>query len=214
MKFTMILFLFTIFLSCHQWREKSVTNSQDETSQHMKTDTATFGTGCFWCSEAAFSELKGVISATSGYSGGSTKDPSYEEVCSGTTGHAEVVQVVYDPDSIPYAGLLEVFWTIHDPTSLNRQGADIGTQYRSVIFYHTEEQKRLAEEYKSRLDRSGAFDKPVVTQIVAFSHFYRAEEYHQEYFKKNPFQAYCLSVVRPKIEKFRKVFAGKLKAAK
>lgn len=177
----------------------------------MKTDTATFGTGCFWCSEAAFSEMRGVISATSGYSGGHTKNPSYEEVCTGKTGHAEVVQVVYNPDSISYTELLEVFWKIHDPTSLNRQGNDAGTQYRSVIFYHNDEQKRLATEYKEKLDRSGAYDKPVVTEITAFEHFYKAEEYHQDYFKKNPNLAYCQFVVRPKIDKFRKVFAGKLK---
>ena len=179
------------------------------------TETATFGTGCFWCTEAIFKELEGVVSVMPGYSGGQTINPTYKEVCSGETGHAECTQIVYDPAKISYDELLEVFFKVHDPTSLNRQGNDVGTQYRSVIFYHGDEQKRLAEKYKTELDRSGAYDKPIVTQIVPMEKFYRAENYHHDYYEynkdKNP---YCAVVVRPKLEKFRKVFSEKLKAKK
>ena len=179
------------------------------------TETATFGTGCFWCTEAIFKELEGVVSVMPGYSGGQTLNPTYKEVCSGGTGHAECTQIVYDPSKISYDELLEVFFKVHDPTSLNRQGNDVGTQYRSVIFYHNDEQKRLAEKYKTELDRSGAYDKPLVTQIAALEKFYPAENYHQDYYQynkdKNP---YCAVVIRPKLEKFRKVFGEKLKAKK
>jgi peptide-methionine (S)-S-oxide reductase len=179
------------------------------------TETATFGTGCFWCTEAIFKELEGVVSVTPGYSGGHTTDPTYKEVCSGETGHAECTQIVYDASKISYDELLEVFFKVHDPTSLNRQGNDVGTQYRSVIFYHSDEQKRLAEKYKVELDRSGAYDKPIVTQIAPMEKFYPAENYHHDYYEynkdKNP---YCAVVVRPKLEKFRKVFSEKLKAKK
>ena len=179
------------------------------------TETATFGTGCFWCTEAIFKELEGVVSVTPGYSGGHTTDPTYKEVCSGETGHAECTQIVYDASKISYDELLEVFFKVHDPTSLNRQGNDVGTQYRSVIFYHGDEQKRLAEKYKVELDRSGAYDKPIVTQIAPMEKFYPAENYHHDYYEynkdKNP---YCAVVVRPKLEKFRKVFSEKLKAKK
>jgi len=179
------------------------------------TETATFGTGCFWCTEAIFKELEGVISVMPGYSGGQTLNPTYKEVCSGGTGHAECTQIVYDPSKISYDELLEVFFKVHDPTSLNRQGNDVGTQYRSVIFYHNDEQKRLAEKYKTELDRSGAYDKPLVTQIAALEKFYPAENYHQDYYEynkdKNP---YCAVVIRPKLEKFRKVFGEKLKSKK
>jgi peptide-methionine (S)-S-oxide reductase len=179
------------------------------------TETATFGSGCFWCTEAIFKELEGVVSVMPGYSGGQTTDPTYKEVCSGETGHAECTQIVYDPAKISYDELLEVFFKVHDPTSLNRQGNDVGTQYRSVIFYHNDEQKRLAEKYKTELDRSGAYDKPIVTQIVPMEKFYPAENYHHDYYEynkdKNP---YCAVVVRPKLEKFRKVFSEKLKAKK
>lgn len=176
-----------------------------------KTDTATFGAGCFWCVEAVFSELKGVISVLPGYSGGTLKNPSYEEVCTGTTGHAEVCQIVYNPEVISYDELLEVFWEVHDPTTLNRQGNDIGTQYRSVIFYHNANQKKLAGLYKEKLDQSGAFSKPIVTQIVPFQAFYPAEDYHRDYFAKNPGQPYCQLVIAPKVDKFRKVFHSMLK---
>lgn len=177
-----------------------------------QTDTATFGTGCFWCTEAIFQELNGVLNVTSGYSGGSTRNPTYKEVCSGETGHAECVQVVYEPGKISYDDLLQVFFEVHDPTSLNRQGADIGTQYRSAIFYHNDEQKQKAEYYKNELNKSGAYDKPIVTEITAFTKFYPAEDYHQEYYDNNKnTNPYCSVVIRPKLEKFEKVFAKKLK---
>jgi peptide-methionine (S)-S-oxide reductase len=179
-----------------------------------RTDTATFGTGCFWCTEAIFEELNGVLSVTSGYSGGSTPNPTYKAVCTGETGHAECVQVVYEPDKITYDELLEVFFEVHDPTSLNRQGADIGTQYRSAIFYHNAEQKQKAEYYKNELNKSGAYEKPIVTEITAFSKFYPAEDYHQEYYDNNKnTNPYCSVVIRPKLEKFEKVFAKKLKTS-
>ncbi len=174
-------------------------------------DTATFAAGCFWCVEAVFQNLKGVQSVVSGYTGGSVANPSYEEVCSGSTGHAEACQIAYDPTIISYPELLEVFWKTHDPTTLNRQGNDSGTQYRSAIFYHSDEQKKLADHYKKELDSSGAFEAPIVTEIVPFAKFYRAEGYHQNYFNEHGAQLYCLFVIRPKIEKFRKVFKAKLK---
>ncbi len=173
--------------------------------------TATFGEGCFWCTEAVFQRLKGVVKVESGYSGGDTIDPTYNEVCSGTTGHAEVTQITYDPEVISFEELLEVFWKTHDPTTLNRQGADRGTQYRSVIFYHDDEQKKLAEEYKEELDKSGAFNDPIVTEISKFGKFYKAEDYHQDYYNNNPNQGYCQYVIVPKLEKFEKVFKDKLK---
>jgi peptide-methionine (S)-S-oxide reductase len=178
------------------------------------TDTATFATGCFWCTEAIFQELKGVLKAVSGYSGGTVANPSYEEVCTGTTGHAECLQIIYDPKVISYDELLEVFWESHDPTSLNRQGNDVGTQYRSAIFYHNPEQKQKAEHYKSELDKSGAYNKPIVTEITPFKTFYPAENYHQNYYNLHGSQPYCTFVIRPKVEKFEKVFKNKLKAAK
>lgn len=173
---------------------------------------ATFGGGCFWCTEAVFQQLNGVRAVVPGYSGGWVKNPSYRQVCSGTTGHAEAVQITYDPAVISYEDLLEVFWQTHDPTTRNRQGNDLGPQYRSVVFYHTDEQKRLAEQFKRQLDAAGVFPRPVVTEIAPFAEFYRAEAYHQNYFRDNPAQPYCQAVIRPKLEKFRKVFAGKLKA--
>lgn len=178
------------------------------------TAVATFGAGCFWCVEAVFLDLKGVKSVVSGYSGGHVENPTYKQVCGGDTGHAEVAQITYDPDAISFEELLEVFWKTHDPTTLNRQGNDVGTQYRSVIFYHDEQQKKLAERYKQKLDASGAFKDPVVTEIVPLEKFYRAEDYHQNYFSQNESQPYCAFVVRPKVEKFRKVFADKLKSEK
>ncbi len=176
------------------------------------TDTATFGNGCFWCTEAIFQDLTGVRKVTSGYSGGTVKNPSYKEVCTGRTGHAECLQIVYDPSVISYDALLEVFWKTHDPTTLNRQGNDIGTQYRSVIFYHDENQRELAERYKRELNGSGAWPDPVVTEIVPFTVFYPAEDYHQEYFNLHGEEPYCRLVIAPKVEKFRKVFRDKLKA--
>jgi peptide-methionine (S)-S-oxide reductase len=177
-----------------------------------KIDTATFGTGCFWCTEAIFEQLNGVVKVTSGYSGGTIKNPTYKEVCTGETGHAECVQIMYEPDKISYDELLEVFWQVHDPTTLNRQGADVGTQYRSAIFYHTPEQKQKAEKYKAELDKSGAFNNPIVTEISPAAEFYSAENYHQEYYANNQnTNPYCAVVIRPKLDKFQKVFANKLK---
>lgn len=179
----------------------------------MKTDQykiATFGSGCFWCSEAVFQRLKGVIKVESGYSGGRRENPSYEQVCSGATGHAEVVQVTYDPEIISFEELLEVFWKTHDPTTLNRQGADVGTQYRSVIFYYDDEQKNLAEKYKRKLDEAGIYENPIVTEISPLINFYKAEEYHQDYYNNNSSQPYCSFVITPKLEKFKKVFKEKL----
>lgn len=177
-----------------------------------KLAQATFGSGCFWCSEAVFQELKGVHAVQSGYTGGDVKDPTYEQVCTGTTGHAEVIQVTYDPEVISYKDLLEVFWKLHDPTTRNRQGNDVGTQYRSAIFYHDEDQRKLAEEYKKKLDESGAFRAPIVTEITELGDFYPAEDYHQNYFRENPRQGYCAFVIRPKVDKVREVFHDKLKS--
>ena len=174
-------------------------------------DTATFGEGCFWCTEAVFERLKGVKSVESGYSGGSLENPSYEEVSSGRSGHAEVTQIVYDPKVISFKELLEVFWSTHDPTTLNRQGADVGTQYRSVIFYHNLDQKELAEKYKSELEKAEIYKDPIVTEISPFKMFYKAENYHQDYYDNNKQQPYCSFVITPKLEKFKKVFADKLK---
>jgi peptide-methionine (S)-S-oxide reductase len=175
-------------------------------------DTATFGTGCFWCTEAVFEQLNGVLKVTSGYAGGQVDNPTYKQVCTGETGHAECVQIQYEPNKISYDELLEVFWQVHDPTTLNRQGADVGTQYRSVIFYHNEEQRRKAEHYKTELDKSEAYKDPIVTEIAPASKFYSAEAYHQEYYANNKnTNPYCAVVIRPKLEKFQKVFAQKLK---
>ncbi len=174
-------------------------------------DTATFGAGCFWCVEAIFQDLSGVEKVISGYSGGTIKNPAYREVTTGRTGHAEVVQIIYDPQKVTYRELLEIFWQTHDPTTLNRQGADVGTQYRSAIFYHNQEQKETAEYYKQELDRSGAFKAPVVTEITAFKDFYPAEDYHQNYYNLNKEAPYCTYVIEPKLDKFKKVFKDKLK---
>jgi len=179
-----------------------------------KLEKATFGSGCFWCTEAFFSELKGVKSAVSGYSGGHVDNPTYKAVCTGTTGHAEVVQVTYDPKVISFPELLEVFWKTHDPTTLNRQGADTGTQYRSAIFYHTDPQREQAEHFKKKIDASGAYPRRIVTEITKFEKFYPAEDDHQQYYAENPEAGYCQVVIRPKLDKFRKVFADKLKDGK
>jgi len=176
-----------------------------------RLEKATFGAGCFWCTEAVFTRLKGVHSVVSGYSGGNVKNPTYQAVSTGMTGHAEVVQITFDPQVITFDELLEVFWKTHDPTTLNRQGPDIGPQYRSVVFYHNDEQGRLANAYKEKLNAARAFGSPVVTEISPFREFYPAEDYHQRYFERNPRQAYCVRVIRPKLEKFKKVFREKLK---
>ena len=174
-------------------------------------EQATFGAGCFWCVEAVFQRLNGVKTVVSGYAGGNVKNPTYREVCGGRTGHAEVAQITFDPGIITYEDLLEVFWKTHDPTTLNRQGGDVGTQYRSVIFYHSDEQKKLAEHYKTKLDQSGVFDDSIVTEIQELPEFFEAEDYHQNYYNNNPSQPYCSVVIGPKVEKLEKVFAGKLK---
>ncbi|HSE39990.1 MAG TPA: peptide-methionine (S)-S-oxide reductase MsrA [Acidobacteriota bacterium] len=173
-------------------------------------ETATFGSGCFWCTEAVFQRLKGVESVTSGYAGGTVENPTYEEVCSGNTGHAEVTQIQYDPSQISYDELLEVFWKTHDPTTLNQQGNDYGTQYRSAVFYHNDEQRRLAEEYKKKLDAAKIWNRPIVTEITPFTNFYPAEKYHQNFYNNNPNQPYCSYVIRPKMKKLEEVFKDKL----
>jgi peptide-methionine (S)-S-oxide reductase len=176
----------------------------------MQTEQATFGGGCFWCTEAVFLELRGVQRVVSGYSGGHVENPTYEQVCGKRTGHAEVIQVTYDPEQTTYADLLEVFFRTHDPTTVDRQGNDAGPQYRSVIYYHDEEQRRIAEEVRQALDASGAFGAPIVTKIEPLLNFYPAEDYHQNYYARNPAQGYCSFVIAPKVEKFRKVFADRL----
>ncbi len=209
--------LFIIYLLFNGCVEKK-TNAQSEkindrviSMNEASLEKATFGSGCFWCTEAIFERLNGVVKVESGYSGGNVENPTYEAVCSGSTGHAEVTQITYDPKVISFDELLEVFWKTHDPTTLNRQGNDVGTQYRSVIFYHNEEQKRLAEKYKEELNKSGAWDKPIVTEISLFTKFYSAERYHQDYYENNPNQGYCAFIIAPKVEKFEKVFKDKLK---
>lgn len=174
-------------------------------------DTATFGAGCYWCVEAQFQMLDGVVKVESGFSGGHVKNPAYREVCEGTTGHAEVCQVTYDKTKLTFDDMLQAFWQSHDPTQLNRQGNDVGTQYRSVIFYHNAEQQKIAEAYKKKLNDEKVYDNPVVTEISPFTIFYKADEYHQNYFNQNSDQPYCSYVIQPKVEKFRKVFKSKLK---
>ncbi|MHA2064401.1 MAG: peptide-methionine (S)-S-oxide reductase MsrA [Candidatus Thorarchaeota archaeon] len=173
-------------------------------------ETTTLAAGCFWCVEAVYQQLKGVASVVSGYTGGSTENPTYKDVLIGTTGHAEACQIEYDPEQIRFEDLLEVFFETHDPTTLNRQGNDIGTQYRSAIFYHSDAQKAAAEQFKAKIDASGDWKTPVVTEIVPFTKFYQAEDYHQNYFRNNPDQQYCRFVIKPKLDKFEKVFKLKL----
>jgi len=185
--------------------------SMNTEKENKNLETVTFGAGCFWCVEAIFQELKGVDKVISGYMGGETKNPSYKEICTGETGHAEVCQITFDPSVISFDDLLEVFWQTHNPTTLNRQGADKGTQYRSAVFYHTKQQMKLAQSYKEKLAESGAWDDPIVTEITEFSKFYPAENYHQDYFNNNNNQPYCNFVIKPKMEKFKKVFKDKLK---
>ena len=212
MKIKMISSIFALILavSCSQSNNQLQTINKMTTSTNDSLAIATFGAGCFWCVEACFSQLEGVEEVLSGYMGGAKENPTYKEVCTGTTGHAEVAQIKYNPRVISYEELLEVFWFVHDPTQLNRQGNDIGTQYRSVVFYHNDEQKQLAEHYKKKLNESGAYAAKVVTEIAEATIFYVAEDYHQGYFFDNPDQPYCSAVVRPKVEKFKKVFADRL----
>lgn len=174
-------------------------------------DTITLGGGCFWCVEAVYERLEGVIKVESGYSGGTVKNPSYREVCTGLTGHAEVIQIIYDNSRISLDEILKVFFTVHDPTSLNKQGADVGTQYRSVIFYRNDHQQEIAKSIIDDLTREKVYDKPIVTQLVPFTNFYKAEDYHQDYYNKNKDAPYCRIVIQPKLEKFEKVFSNRLK---
>lgn len=178
----------------------------------MQSETATFGAGCFWCVEAVFQQLEGVHKVVSGYTGGTTINPNYKAVCMGTTGHAEVVQIEFDPSVISFKELLEVFWHTHDPTTLNQQGNDVGTQYRSAIFYHSDSQRDIAEASKAEMDESDLWDDPIVTEITESDVFYPAEDYHQNYFELNPRQAYCQFVIHPKMKKFTKEFKDKLKS--
>lgn len=189
----------------------SKNNIEEKMNDQNKHEVATFAAGCFWCTEAVFQRLKGVVKVENGYSGGSVPNPTYEAVCTGQTGHAECTQITFDPKIISYKELLEVFWKTHDPTTLNRQGNDIGTQYRSAIFYYNHEQKNLAEKYKRELDDAKIWKDKIVTEINEFKKFYKAEDYHQNYYNRNGNQPYCSFVITPKIEKFKKVFADKLK---
>jgi len=209
-RISLIILAFLLVTGCKSNTLKT-DKQMDIIPNGIKTDTATFASGCFWCVEAIFQELKGVQSVTSGYTGGKIKNPSYKEVCSGLTGHAEACMIIYDPAVISFDELLEAFWASHDPTTLNRQGADQGTQYRSAIFYHNEQQKQLSEAYKAKLNSEKAFDKPIVTEISPAGVFYKAEDYHQNYFNENGNAPYCSFVIVPKLEKFRKVFKDKLK---
>jgi len=199
------------FAACAKPQQIPSATMDKQADKSTSADTAVFGGGCFWCVEAVYAEVKGVLSATSGYSGGNLENPSYKQVCSGTTGHAEVCRIIYDPSLVSFNKLLEIFWTVHDPTTLNRQGNDVGTQYRSVIFYTSIRQRELALIYKAKLNKENTFGKPVLTEISPFSQFYKAEDYHQDYYENNKNAPYCTFVVAPKVEKFRKVFPDYLK---
>lgn len=206
------LILLLAGVSCGQRKNSAnATTMDNQATEKTNLTLATFGNGCFWCTEAIFQQLKGVSKVVSGYAGGKVKNPTYKEVCSGLTGHAEVIQLTYDSSVITFTELLEVFWQTHDPTTLNRQGADVGTQYRSVVFYHTDEQRQIAEVYRKKLDESGAFDAPIVTEISPLTEYYPAEDYHQNYYNLNGNAPYCSYVIQPKIDKFKKVFKTKLK---
>lgn len=208
--FASILSLLVIGACANKQPAKSAFMNTEDLSK-VKTDTATFGAGCFWCVEAVFQRLNGVLAVRSGYSGGHISNPTYEQVCDKTTGHVEVCRIIYDPTKVSFDELLEVFWQTHDPTTPNQQGNDVGPQYRSVVFYHNAQQKERAEFYKKALDKSGAYKKPIVTDIEPLTNFYDAEEYHQNYYNDNMNQGYCSFVIRPKLEKFEKVFKNKLK---
>ena len=204
----------SLLVACSVGENKGQSTNQDEKvtkDMEGKTDTATLGAGCFWCVEAVFQEVEGVISVKSGYAGGFVKNPTYKEVCTGKTGHAEVAQLIYDSSKVSFEELLEIFWKTHDPTTLNRQGNDVGTQYRSAVFYHNQDQKEKAEFYKKRINDSGAYPSNIVTTIEPFENYSEAEENHQNYFSDNASQPYCTYVIQPKVEKFRKAFADKLK---
>jgi peptide-methionine (S)-S-oxide reductase len=205
------IYLIALFAIATFESKSSMSQNTNKTMSNSGSKTAVFAGGCFWCTEAIFEELKGVQKVVSGYSGGKVANPTYEQVCTGQTGHAECTQITYDPALVTFAELLEVFWMTHDPTTLNRQGADSGTQYRSAIFYTDEDQKQEAIAYKAKLEKEKIWSAPIVTEITRFEKFYPAENYHQEYYLSNPNQGYCRIVITPKIEKFKKIFAGKLK---
>ena len=209
------ILLLTFVSACGQRSNQNktiqTTNKMTNEVNNNELDTALFGAGCFWCVEAMFQRLDGVVKVESGYSGGHAVNPTYKEVCTGTTGHAEVCRITFDPKKISYETLLSIFWQTHDPTTLNRQGNDVGTQYRSSIFYYNDVQKQLAEKYKTELNASGAFSNPIVTEILAISNYYPAEDYHQNYYNQNSEQSYCQFVIAPKVEKLEKVFKDKLK---
>lgn len=212
MRSRIIILAFMLVTSGIAFGQKSKQEQKAMTTS-SNLQLATFGSGCFWCTEAIFLNVDGVTKVESGYSGGKVKNPTYKEICSGLTGHAEVIQLTYDPSKISYDELLEIFWMTHDPTTLNRQGADEGTQYRSVIFYHNDEQKKLAQTYLKKLEQEKVFDSPIVTEISPLSVFYKAEDYHQNYYNLNSSAPYCSYVITPKLEKFKKVFKTKLKKA-
>jgi peptide-methionine (S)-S-oxide reductase len=210
------LLLMNLILQACQPNQKSMTANKEQTitisnDASAQRDTATFAAGCFWCVEAVFQRLDGVDTVQSGYTGGSVKNPSYKEVCNGTTGHAEACRIIYDPTKISFLQLLQVFFTTHDPTQLNRQGNDVGTQYRSAVFYHNEEQKQQALQVINQLNEQKVYDKPIVTEVVAATTFYIAENYHQNYYNQNGDQMYCRFVIQPKLEKFEKVFKELMK---
>jgi peptide-methionine (S)-S-oxide reductase len=212
MKLTILSFL---LLAIAGNTQKKVINNHTQDMTNLESNPglqlATFASGCFWCTEAIFQNVDGVEKVVSGYMGGKVKNPTYKDVCTGQTGHAEVIQLTYDSKKVSYDELLEIFWKTHDPTTLNRQGADVGTQYRSAIFYHNDEQKQLAEKYKKKLTEAEVFDQPIVTEITPASVFYKAENYHQNYYNLNGDAPYCSMVIQPKVEKFKKVFKEKLK---
>ncbi len=213
--FTAILFTSFALTSCAQnksnLKETDKVQNKLAVAVNSNLDTATFANGCFWCTEAIFQQLEGVTAVRSGYTGGNVANPTYKEVCTGNTGHAEALEIFYDPKKITYDELLEVFWKTHDPTTLNRQGNDVGTQYRSVVYYHNQAQKELADKYKKALDESGAFENPIVTTVEPSEEFYVAEDYHQDYYNENGTNPYCQFVIRPKLDKFKKAFKDKLK---
>jgi peptide-methionine (S)-S-oxide reductase len=192
-------------------RKTEIMVEQEQYSDQPARAVATLAGGCFWCLEAVYEQLEGVIQVESGYSGGKVPNPSYRLVCTGTTGHAEVVQLTFDPEVVAFKDLLEVFFTIHNPTTLNRQGADVGSQYRSAIFYHDEAQKETAEQVIREIEAAGIWDDPIVTEVQPFTAFYRAEDYHQEYYRNNSFQPYCQVVIAPKVAKFRRKYFDRLK---
>jgi peptide-methionine (S)-S-oxide reductase len=205
----------TFVTACGQRNsQKKITQTKNNMTNEVNNnelDTALFGAGCFWCVEAMFQRLDGVVKVESGYAGGHMVSPTYKDVCTGTTGHAEVCRITFDPKKISYETLLSIFWQTHDPTTLNRQGNDVGTQYRSAIFYYNDIQMQLAEKYKSELNASGAFSNSIVTEITAINNYYSAEDYHQNYYNQNSEQSYCQFVISPKVEKLEKVFKDKLK---